>query len=1193
MNSFIKPITLFFLTTIFFSSLYAIDKEVTLKKGWNQIRVPLEHIKLPLLVANSDIEVIWSYQLGKYNLLTNNLQYRLLEKKDNSIGVIRALSYGESIYVLATTETTLTFVGNENLTPPVRSGIINSSWTQMSKNDFASNQWNVISKIVGDNPVIAAKIVMKDERPSIKIYSNNRDEANRIKANSSNFFEDFEVTDDEAFWIKDVSNVDNISTLNFAITGEIPTEGADIVKFNIDATSSNKKRHYLALKIIAIKDGDIQNKEHELFNDYIKLNEGSQEIKAIMPMLEDFDNGTYRIYAIKDLSAQYDAVGIDIFNLEDVDKERLSSAYKAVLDNSEYIDISLNGNKASVTYDMKVASREYANSVLFYNPLNELNRLAKNQSKDLSELSYTNIGRHTEFQLTIRAYGNSGNAIAHSKLKAYITVNGVKEPIIVLGEGGDLKTEYEVENMKISLPSEEHDNDVALSVMIYGEDALNDNKNLDLYNKIMAEFEKTTTQKATYDFENDISIQENKICLDTSCSQWIFKKDFTISFSLSDSEPTKDDEIATTIVTLYSDTFSSLSSNSYESKDTSTSLTNLLLREDVYSDDINKRRVGTLGADTSLVGTDILIEDLTILQEDLKNAKDERLLFDPLITYENALVNLLIFTKDEDGSPSQEISDTPLHDAWNSYVSASGSDNICDRQNYFGLSTPYIKKVQSSGEDDLNVLTATDDLCLYNVKYSHLQTLNKVAIENIATTFKTFVLMKNSRNEEERIADFWNPLFSFDNSTLHMPEGFFKTLPVVNKRIGGGASFSAKLALDSELNEIRAATYADVDVALIKEFKLFDLDFETVVSGSDPDASRFDMYMYSINPVAKEDKFTLKKIIAFHQPIPTTYATSEKVDITIAKKIEIDFSAGPVGVRFEFEVGNYSYFMIGVDLDMSEKFMIYAVPGSRIYGTIAGGLSFSLAVLKLDVELRADDFTVVRAAVPVVAMLDNFRLDREGFSTDFKLFSNIELRVAEVLLNLNVKISAGVSPFVVNIVDLEQVLWDYQGIDPLASIAHVGTGLESDVTDCQSHYYGWELFCVKKTLDVKFKFSGLSNAECSLLDLEYLRRSEVDGDTTYLYSTNEYRKVRGCVNDSYEFENITIEDWQLSAEQWDDINNITFWKWDSRATISRQLEESGIELEPTMSEILSEVLFGEEPEDRLNDAWKELTGIDN
>ena len=1172
-NRFISTILI---SALFIGSLMAADKDVDIKKGWNQITVPYDHVKVVLLIANPDIEIIWAYQRGKYNLASNVLDYKLMAKESDSIGIIESLSYGESLYVFAKESTTITFVGVENTNPPVRSGHITPEWKQMSRNDFKSTQWNVISKIVEGSPVIVSKIVMVDGRPSIKVYTNDANEAAKI---SPEFFEDFEVGESESFWIRDISSVDDINRFDFTISGAKPTQGGDIVKFAIDANSINKNRHYLSVMIVAIKDGDTANKQYTLFNDYIEINHGTQEIKAVMPMLGSGDDGRYRIFAIKDLSAQYDQEGIDLYNMQNEDEAEVAEVFEKILLNSEYRDVTLSGNNPDAVYDMKIESREYANSVLYYDPLKELNRLAQNQSRDLVDMSYTDIGRHTEFQLSLDAYGNSGDMIASTKIRAYVTVGGVQEPIIVLGDNGDLQESYQLADMEISQAEESHSKELTLSLMMYGPEALSDNKNTTLYSKIL----------------DDMSVDAHKVCLDSSCSLWLFKKEYEVGFAVadtSDHDTSSADIIGKTTITLFSETFSSKVLDSYESKDTAISLANILLKSDTYYDEIDKRRIGLLGTDGD---SQTLIDDLETLKVGLENNTDSQELFDPLTTYETELLKMMMYHRDSTGEIDESsVADATLEALWNDYMQYVGEPNVCDRENYFGLTVPYTKELNDpAGGNPVDVLTATDDLCLYNVKYSHILTLDTVQLEWTASKFREFIKVKKSRKEEERLADFWNPLLSFSNATLHMPEFLGLTIPVVNKRIGAGAYFSAKLALDSELNELRTAIYSDVDAALIAEFKLMDLDFEVVISGSDPDASRFDFYLYSINPLLEGERYTLKKIVAFHQPIATKYATSEKADATLAKKLEIEFGAGPIQVRFEFEVGLYSYFMVGVDLDMSEKFMIYAVPGSRVYGTIAGGLEFSLALIKLEVELRADDFTIVRAAVPLVAQLDNFRLDRSGFSTDFKLFSNIELKIAEILLELNVKITAGVSIFKINIVDMTKTLWEYDGIDPLSSVGHVGTGQDTDVTPCQERYYGWELFCIKKTIAIEFAFSGLTTAECSLLDDEYKRRRDVDGDTSYLYSTNEYRKVRGCINDKYEFVNISIDDWDLSDAQMDDINNVSFWKWDSRATISRQLEDDGITLQPTVSEILREALFEEEPEDVLNDAWKELTGIDN
>jgi len=589
MKNNLKLFYIFFITLFLISPLSASDKTVSLSQGWNQIRVPLDNIKMSILKETSNVSVIWAFQNGRYNLATNNLNYKLLQQQDSSIGEIRALSYGESLYVFADEETSMTFVGQENPNPPVRADKISTAWTLMSRADFPSSDWDVISKIVEDIPIIASKIVMKDGVASIKVFSNVPAEVAKI---NPKYFEDFQVSDDEAFWIKDASNVDDIDKFDFSIKGVTPSSGGELAKFNLDITSTNKSRHYLGVKLVAFKDGDFANKEHELFNDYVNINQGVQEVKAIVPMVNVEEYGTYRVYAIKDLNAQYEKRGINIYDLANVNKTALQEAYQDILANSSFVDIAISDTQTEVVYDMEVSSREYANDVLYYNPLKELNRLAKNRSKDLSELSYTNIGRHTEFSLNLNAYGNVGRDIDTTKIKAYLKVNGVNEPVIVLGEGGDLKESYDIKNVKISLPQKKQVTDVALSVMLYDPKGLQDNKNLDLYNKVLAELQKVTTKKATYSYETDKEIEENKICLDKSCSQWMFKKDFTISFAVSDKEPTENDIVATSSVTLYSETFSSKILNSYESKDTSSSLTRLLLREDIYSDEVNKRRAG-------------------------------------------------------------------------------------------------------------------------------------------------------------------------------------------------------------------------------------------------------------------------------------------------------------------------------------------------------------------------------------------------------------------------------------------------------------------------------------------------------------------------------------------------------------------------------------------------------------------------
>ena len=104
-NRFISTILL---STLLMGSLMAADKGVDIKKGWNQITVPYDHVKVVLLIANPDIEIIWAYQRGKYNLASNVLDYKLMAKESDSIGIIESLSYGESLYVFAKESTTIT-----------------------------------------------------------------------------------------------------------------------------------------------------------------------------------------------------------------------------------------------------------------------------------------------------------------------------------------------------------------------------------------------------------------------------------------------------------------------------------------------------------------------------------------------------------------------------------------------------------------------------------------------------------------------------------------------------------------------------------------------------------------------------------------------------------------------------------------------------------------------------------------------------------------------------------------------------------------------------------------------------------------------------------------------------------------------------------------------------------------------------
>lgn len=1160
----------FFLTLLCFTSLiYAIDKEIALKEGWNQISVPYDNIKMDLLIGNPELEVIWAYQNGQYNLLTNNLRYRLLEKKTTDIGSLESLSIGESIYVLAKSDTYITFVGVENLNPPIRSSHINSQWRQMSRKDFPSTEWNVISKIVDGAPIIASKIVMEDSKPSLKVYTNDPNEVSKI---NPEYFQDFEVLENESFWIRDVMNVSDIDSFEFLIT-KLPSQGGEAITFSLEGSSTNKKRNFLPVKIVAIKEGVTNAREYVLFDDYVRLNNGEQEIQAIIPTLENEDSGTYRIYVIKDLAAQYEKLGIDIFNLGDESAEEILQADKEVLANSEYRVVSLSGNASEVTYDMKIASREYANSVLYYDPYKELQRLAKNQSKDLSAYSYEDIARHTEFQISLKAYGNNSQKVDLTKVKAYLNVANQEKELIVLRKNNTLGSSYDIEDIQISKTQEENEVDLTLSLMMYSPDAITNVQNKAFYTSVLDELRETSGSTEGRDLEFT-----NKVCLDNSCSQWIFKKDFTLSFAVSSEETSEDDIIATTVITLYSETFDNKLIDNYESKDTSLTLMNLMLSEDVYSDELNYKRVG--GFDDK---TDQLFKDLESLQTALQTGTDAKLIVDPLATLETKLVEQII---EVDGG---------LETLWNNYLAAGADGNTCDRLNYFDKTLPYIKYVHDpSGGDDIKVITATDDLCIYNVKYDYLKTLNGATIKSIALAYKNFILLKNTKNEEDRLADFWNPLFSLDNSTIHMPEYFGKKLPVVNRSIGGGATFSSKLALDSELNELRVNAYMDVDIELLfGQFKLMDLDYETVLSGSDSEASRFNLNIYSINPLDKEEAFTLKKIFAFNQAIPTQYAVQEKIDVTLAKSFEFEFGGGPVEVRFLFEMGVYNYFAVGLDVDMTNQVILYAVPGSRIYGNISGGLSFTAAVVRLDVAMNADDFTVVRAAVPIVAKLDSFRLDREGFATTFKLFSNVEIKAAEILIELFIDISVGVAGVDKSVASLDATLWDNsEGFDVLEQLGfNVGKGTAEDITECQEGYVGWELFCVKKELKVKFAFSGLSTSECNLLESEYLRRKNFESDTSYLYSTNEYRKVRGCVNDSYEFIEISLDDWVLSDSQFDEVNNIDFWRWDSRALISQRLEEEGELL--TIPPWEESVFPGEDSFDPVNDAWKELTGIDN
>ncbi len=1158
-----------YILLITLSSLGAESLDVTLNKGWNQITVPLDHIKIDLLVADENIDVIWAYQNAKYRLATQNKEYIKLADHNFETGILRSLSFGESIYVLAKEETTLTFVGQKNFNPPVRSEFLSSVWTQMSRKDFKDSKWNLISKITEGQQIIASKIVMKDNRPSLKVYSNVASEVAKI---NPEFYEDFEVGENDSFWIKDAANVEDIENFNFALINT-PSKGGEAIDFTIDASSSDKNRRFLSVKIVAFKDGDVNNQEHILFDDYVKLNFAEQSLSSVLPMLLESDFGSYRVYAIKDLAAQFDKVGIDLFNLLDTNAEDVKEAYKNILASSEYKDITLSTNSSEVVYRMKLESREYANSVLYYNPLKELNRLAQNQSKDLSEFSYKDIGKHTEFQLNIQAFGHSGLAVKETKIKAYLKVASTLREVIILSDKSRLEETYTIDNMKISLPDELHGGDLTLALMMYGVDALKDSSDLTLYEDVLVELK-----------------SGKKTCLDTECSQWFFKKEFDLDIAVSaDREPTSNDVIGKTTVTLYSDVFDNNTVTNYESKDTVVSLTNILLREDTYNNEIDKRRVGIIGNES---GTEQLIVDLQHLKSDLDAQTADNLIFDPLTTYETEIVELMIYKKDEEGNIDiTQTNDATLQVKWESYVEvADVANHLCNRKNYFTKTVPYTKKVTNpNGGDDVDIITATQDLCLYNIDYEYINSLSPSDIETIAVLFKEFVVVKQSKSEDERLSDFWNPLFALDNSTLHMPEFYGKEMPIVKKRMGGGVTFSSKLALDSELNELRTNAYVDVDVELVKEFKLLDLDFETVVSGSDPEASRFDFHLYSIKPDAEEDLFTLKKIFTFHQQIQTTYENSKKIDLTFVKGKEIHFQAGPVPIFFAFEMGLYAFFEVGVNLDVSDHLLVYAIPGARIFGTLAGGLGIDVVALQLDVGIILEDFTVIRASVPTVAVLDEFKLDKSGFASVFKLYSNLEMRVAEITVSIFAEIKAAKQA----IVNLQVDLFSYKGFDPLKAL-----GLKSDdgsgkyPTDCQDAYNGVELFCVRKELKLEFTFSGLTTSECSILDTEYKRRTDVDGDITYLYSTNEFRKVRGCVNDKYEFENVSIDDWDLSESQWDDVNNLNFWKWDSRALISQEVEEEE-EIDPYQTPWADAwQTSDDENSDDVHERWKTLTGYE-
>lgn len=1168
-----KTIKLVILVLLFSFSLNAADKDIALVKGWNQITVPFDRVKVDLLTADENIEVIWAYQNFQYNLATRDENYANKARNSADIDFIRSLSFGESLYVLAKNDTILTFVGVTNTNPPVRSEHMTSMWTQMSRNDFASTEWNNISKIVDGAPVIASKMVMKDGRPSLKVYSNDVNEASKI---NPEFFEDFSVGEDESFWIKDIANVSDIEKFDFAIT-QTPSKGGEVINFSIDAASTNKKRHYLSVKIVAIKDADVNNKEHVLYDDYVQLNQNAQEVRSVMPMFLNADFGTYRIYAIKDLAAQYDKAGIDIYNLQYADEALVKEAYKNILANSDYRDITIGSNADlnDISYYLKLESREYANSVLFYEPLDELNRIAKAQSKDLSDLGYKDIERHTEIQMTLNTYGHAGQILDEVNLTPYLTTSSGKYKVLVLSDSKRLSTITKLKNVEITFPDESHGVDVVLPLMFYGEDVLSDNTDLTVYNAVM----------------DDLGKDENKICLDTECSEWLFKKEFELSIAVSNDEPQESDIVGKTTVTFYSDTFSKETITTYESKDTTLTLTNLLLSPTIYRDELNNKRVGVLGDGSG--DTDLLISDLESLKSDLENDRDVKLVFDPLLTLETDLVDKLVYGRNDDGSVDKSsTNDRVLQGKWETYLALVGDANVCNRLNYYGKTVPYTKSVRDpNGGDDIEVVTATDDLCLYNVPYSHLMSLSGSDIEAIGSAFRDFILTKNTRDEEDRLADFWNPLFSLNNGTLHMPEAYYKKMPVIGKRIGGGAYFSSKMTLDSELNELRVNAYVDVDVALIKDFKLLDLDYETVISGSDPEGSRFDFSLYSINPADGEDAFSLKKIFTFHQQVEFTYKAEKKFDVTFAKGKSIHFQAGPVPIFFEFEVGVYAFFIVGVDLDMTDHFAVYAIPGARIFGSLAGGLGLSVGVLSLDIGIALEDFTVIRVAVPVVAQLDEFKLNKDGFSSVFKLFGDVHMRAAEITASIFVKIKV----IAVNI-KIGIDLFTYHGFDPLDLAGlPVGTDEKRLTSICQENYRGYELFCIRKELAIKFKFSGLNDSECKLLDDDYLRRKEYENDTTYLYSTNEYRKVRGCINDKYTFDNVSLDDWQLTQAQQDDIDNIEFWKWDSRALISHKLGLDEIVDDPYATPWADapfpEADGNEANDDAVHEAWKDLTGF--
>ena len=109
MKNNLKLFYIFFITLFLISPLSAADKTVSLSQGWNQIRVPLDSIKMSILKDTPNVSVIWAFQNGRYNLATNDLNYKLLGQQDSSVGEIRALTYGESLYIFADEETSMTF----------------------------------------------------------------------------------------------------------------------------------------------------------------------------------------------------------------------------------------------------------------------------------------------------------------------------------------------------------------------------------------------------------------------------------------------------------------------------------------------------------------------------------------------------------------------------------------------------------------------------------------------------------------------------------------------------------------------------------------------------------------------------------------------------------------------------------------------------------------------------------------------------------------------------------------------------------------------------------------------------------------------------------------------------------------------------------------------------------------------------